>query len=104
MPNCQQFQEEKMQNGYGRGWRGRGLGFRGESPPRPYVGLGRGGLPRCEYFAEEPFTVRRMPISELPPDSFFSEEDQLVFLRRRADIIKREIENIESRIRSLEET
>ena len=25
----------------------RGFGFRGWSPPWPYVGLGRGGLPRC---------------------------------------------------------
>jgi hypothetical protein len=31
--------------GFGRGW-GRGFGFRGYSPPWPYVGLGRGGLPR----------------------------------------------------------
>lgn len=29
---------------------GRGFGFRGSSPPWPYVGLGRGGLPRCGYF------------------------------------------------------
>ena len=27
-----------------------GFGFRGSSPPWPYVGLGRGGLPRCGYF------------------------------------------------------
>ena len=26
---------------------GGGFGFRGWSPPWPYVGLGRGGLPRC---------------------------------------------------------
>ena len=43
-----------MPNGYGRGF-GRGggewgFGFRGSSPPWPYVGLGRGGLPRCGYF------------------------------------------------------
>jgi hypothetical protein len=36
--------------GYGRGGRGWGFGFRGSSPPWPYVGLGRGGLPRCGYF------------------------------------------------------
>jgi len=41
-----------MPNGYGRGFgrRGWGFGFRGSSPPWPYVGLGRGGLPRCGYF------------------------------------------------------
>jgi len=41
-----------MPNGYGRGFGGGGwgFGFRGSSPPWPYVGLGRGGLPRCGYF------------------------------------------------------
>jgi len=29
---------------------GMGFGFRGSSPPWPYVGIGRGGLPRCGYF------------------------------------------------------
>lgn len=28
---------------------GRGFGFRGSSPPWPYVGRGRGGQPRCQY-------------------------------------------------------
>ena len=38
-----------MPNGYGfRG--GCGFGFRGSSPPWPYIGRGRGGLPRCGYF------------------------------------------------------
>jgi len=35
--------------GFGFG-RGMGFGFRGWSPPWPYVGQGRGGLPRHEYF------------------------------------------------------
>jgi hypothetical protein len=41
-----------MPNGYGRGFGrgGWGFGFKGSSPPWPYVGLGRGGLPRCGYF------------------------------------------------------
>jgi len=41
-----------MPNGYGRGFgrRGWGFGFRGSSPPWPFVGIGRGGLPRCGYF------------------------------------------------------
>ena len=41
-----------MPNGFGRGRGGGGwgFGFRGSSPPWPYVGLGRGGLPRCSYF------------------------------------------------------
>jgi len=38
-----------MPNGFGYrgGW---GFGFRGASPPWPFVGIGRGGLPRCGYF------------------------------------------------------
>ncbi|MCD6391652.1 MAG: DUF5320 domain-containing protein [Dehalococcoidia bacterium] len=41
-----------MPDGYGRGFGrgGWGFGFRGSSPPWPYVGIGRGGLPRCGYF------------------------------------------------------
>jgi hypothetical protein len=39
-----------MPNGFGRGRGGWGFGFRGSSPPWPYVGIGRGGLPRCGYF------------------------------------------------------
>ena len=30
---------------------GRGFGFPGWSPPWPFVGLGRGGLPRCWAYA-----------------------------------------------------
>jgi len=39
--------------GWGRGG-GYGFGFRGSSPPWPYVGRGRGGLPRCGYFFDGP--------------------------------------------------
>jgi len=41
-----------MPNGYGRGFGrgGWGFGFRGSSPHWPFVGIGRGGLPRCGYF------------------------------------------------------
>ena len=41
-----------MPNGFGRGFGrgGWGFGFRGSPPPWPYIGLGRGGLPRCGYF------------------------------------------------------
>ena len=35
--------------GRGRGF-GRGFGFMGFSPPWPYVGLGRGGVPRCSAY------------------------------------------------------
>jgi len=55
-----------MPNGFGRrgGW---GFGFRGSSPPWPFVGIGRGGLPRCGYFLSG---AAGMPISPgYPPYS-----------------------------------
>ena len=39
--------------GFGRGGGGWGFGFRGSSPPWPYIGIGRGGLPRRGYFLSE---------------------------------------------------
>jgi hypothetical protein len=55
-----------MPNGYGRGFGrgGWGFGFRGSSPPWPYVGLGRGGLPRCGYFLSG---AAGMPVSPAYP-------------------------------------
>ena len=52
------LEKEVLRMMYGRGFGmgrgggfGRGFGFRGYSPPWPYVGLGRGGLPRCGSYA-----------------------------------------------------
>ena len=45
--------------GFGRGRGGgfgRGFGFRGYSPPWPYIGRGRGGLPRGWAYAAPGFT------------------------------------------------
>ena len=51
MPNGFGFGRGGRGWGMGYGFRGgMGFGFRGSSPPWPYVGLGRGGLPRCGYF------------------------------------------------------
>ncbi|MFC2062459.1 hypothetical protein ACFLS8_00710 [Chloroflexota bacterium] len=43
---------DRFGRGFARGAGGggsRGFGFRGSSPSWPYVGRGRGGLPRCRY-------------------------------------------------------
>lgn len=55
-----------MPNRYGRGLGrgGWGFGFRGSSPPWPYVGLGRGGLPRCGYFLSG---ATGMPVPQVYP-------------------------------------
>ena len=59
-----------MPNGYGRGFGRRGggwgFGFRGSSPPWPYIGLGRGGLPRCGYFLSG---AAGIPVSGAYPSS-----------------------------------
>jgi hypothetical protein len=73
---------------------GRGFGFRGASPPWPYVGRGRGGLPRCWYpgllgaptYGYEPIT----------------KEQELSFLKNQAELIREELNQIEARIKELE--
>lgn len=101
----------RMPNGYGfrGGW---GFGFRGASPPWPYVGVGRGGLPRCWHFvgatgAPVPGSYARFPRGYYGPGwTPFSPEEmkeqELGFLRREAEELKGALEDIEGRIRELE--
>lgn len=101
--------------GFRRGW---GFGFRGSSPPWPYVGLGRGGLPRCGYFlgptgapaapGYAPYygAAWGMPCADTPGTTPFSpqmtREQQLDFLRSEAEAVSEDLEQIESRINKLE--
>jgi len=126
-----------MPNGFGRGrgggfgFRGgMGFGFRGSSPPWPYVGIGRGGLPRHEYFlsgemgapTQWPYQQAQYPASPgfgvgqgfYPPyaaSSAFGNtpftpqvtpEQELDFLRNQAEAIGEQLEQIETRMRDLE--
>ncbi len=126
-----------MPNGFGRGrgggfgFRGgMGFGFRGSSPPWPYVGIGRGGLPRCGYFlsgaagipAQWPYQQFPYPASpgfgvgegSYPPYATASpafgnapsapqmtREQELDFLKNQAEAIKGQLEQIETRIQQL---
>ena len=125
-----------MPNGFGRGFGrgfgfggGMGFGFRGSSPPWPYVGIGRGGLPRCGYFlsgaAGTPATwpsqsapypaypgYGAMPTSYSPyatppaPGSMpfapeMTKEQELDFLQEQANAIKSQLEQIETRMQEL---
>ena len=102
---------------------GRGFGFRGTSPPWPYVGRGRGGLPRCAYpgaFAAPPYGLGRMPhhlygggrgagyyggpadYGAYPYTSGISQEEELDVLREEANAVKAQLEEIETRIKGLE--
>ena len=113
--------------GGGFGFRGgMGFGFRGSSPPWPYVGIGRGGLPRHEYFLssamEAPgqwpyqqapypdspeFAVGHPPyaapaFSNAPFSPQVNPEQELDFLKNQAEAIKGQLEQIETRMRDLE--
>ena len=79
-----------------------GFGFRGSSPPWPFVGLGRGGLPRCGYFFSG---VAGTP--EAWPYPFYAapqvtREQEADFLREQAEAIKAQLEQIETKISALE--
>ncbi len=117
-----------MPNGFRGGW---GFGFRGSSPPWPFVGLGRGGLPRCGYFLSgasgvpfysnpgviNPYGASGFPASSgytptpgmptsNPGASFapgMAPEQELDFLKNQAQMIRNQLSGIESRIEELEE-
>jgi len=101
-------------NGFGRG---RGFGFRGASPPWPYIGRGRGGFPRCGYWAEGGFDFRMlgtgMRYDYWPGAAVKSagsgqtgtlsgnDVDQL---RKEAALLKSQLEQIDARMKELEST
>jgi hypothetical protein len=83
--------------GYGRGaglrrGPGAGYGFRGFSPPWPYYGRGRGGLPRCAYPG--------LRSGAVIPFAYDNEEREA--LQGQADMMRRQLEDIERRIKELE--
>lgn len=101
----------------------RGFGFRGSSPPWPYVGRGRGGLPRCWYFGAPVATPHAPasvpypsysgvwgtsyygwpePYGAIPYAPQMNRQDELEFLREEANTIKAQLDEIEIRIKSLE--
>jgi len=93
-----------MPYGYGRGFGfgGVGFGFRGASSPWPYIGRGRGGLPRCWYPR-----LRGGAIPSVAPlaATYWAAptgETDLGFLRNQADVMKSQLKEIERRIQELE--
>ena len=92
---------------YGYGY---GFGFRGASPPWPYVGRGRGGLPRCWHpgaysapaywpgaAAYPPYAA---PWAPTTPEA--GRDRDLDFLRQEAAAAKEALDSMEARIRELE--
>jgi len=102
-----------MPNGFGRGFgrgsgAGMGFGFRGTSPPWPYVGRGRGGLPRCGYFLSGAGAPIPQPYQQptaygySPLAGSMTEEDELNYLKDQAEAAKKQLEQIDSRMHELE--
>ena len=85
----------RMKNYGGRG--GAGFGFRGSSPPWPYVGRGRGGLPRCGYFLGAPAAAVEKPLSAPTAPG-----QELDLLKNQAQALQEQLEQIEARLRDLE--
>ena len=80
---------------------GRGFGFRGASPSWPYVGRGRGGLPRCRYpgLAGPARGYSRGFYGSFQAPG---RDQELDFLRGESETLKRQLDEIESRITKLE--
>ena len=80
---------------------GYGFGFRGASPAWPYVGRGRGGLPRCWspglWGGALPYVTGAMPYWPAQ-----ARDKELGFLKEQSNAMKCEMEVIERRIQELE--
>ncbi|HEX79297.1 MAG TPA: 4Fe-4S binding protein [Dehalococcoidia bacterium] len=99
--------EETMQYGYGRGFGtglgnrgGAGLGFRGSSPPWPYTGRGRGGLPRC-WYPGAAIASQYQPVQPHHDDQL-SREGEIDELKRQVQMMRSHLEQIESRIKQFD--
>lgn len=107
---------------YGRGFgMGRGFGFRGYSPPWPYVGRGRGGLPRCQAFFPYasapaiPFYAAYPHGAAFSSAQGFSEpwpapnlssmtpNQELHVLKQQAEMLRQQLDQISDRVQELEE-
>ena len=86
-----------MNYGQGRGGtmndrQGRGFGVRGTSPGWPYIGRGRGGLPRCARYIGPVKTYG--PMTYQGPAGYDKADD----IRRQIDALQDQLNNIESRM------
>ena len=100
---------------FGMGFsRGMGLGFRGYSPSWPYVGIGRGGLPRCWAYGGYglPATGYAPPATPVYPGpgtygwgpygAPSTPQEEVRFLKDQAEMLRGEIAAIDARLKELE--
>jgi len=108
--NKYKLKEVKMFYGAGRAGMGsriggRGIGFRGTTPPWPYVGRGRGGLPRCGYYFSRDQVPSMNPQVNQGISSYYGTpggNEELNYLKYQAEVMKKQLEQIELRINDLE--
>ena len=95
---------------FGRNFAGRGMGmgfgFRGSSTPWPYIGRGRGGLPRCGYYFRGIAPTNVVPpettgLGDKTSPASMSRDEELGYLKNRAEAIKNRLDEIESRMQEL---
>jgi hypothetical protein len=72
-----------------------GFGFRGVSPPWPYVGRGKGGLPRCYYPGFYSGFQGPYPLQT-------TAEQEVDFMKEEASAVRKHLEDLEARIKELE--
>jgi len=71
---------------------GRGFGFRGISPDWPYIGRGRGGLPRC---------ARYLGSTDSPGPALYpgpARDDAADNIRRQIEALQAQLNDIEARM------
>lgn len=96
---------DNMVYGYGRGFGrrgGAGFGFRGIPAPWPYIGRGRGGLPRCWHHGLWGGAASYIVPGVVPYWLAPMPEERLGFFKDQADLMKHQLEDIERRIQELE--
>lgn len=90
---------------------GMGFGFRSNSPAWPYVGRGRGGLPRCWAFGSYALYGGRYPAHQGQPQCFgggtpfaqpSSPDQEVAFLKNQAATVREQLNTIEARLKELE--
>ena len=101
-----------QRQGRGQGRKGgMGFGFGGTSPPAPFVGRGRGGLPRCWYHLREMQFTGGMPEANVNPQQYMPGAPNYPFPNTRAELdllhqqateLRRQLKYIEERLKELE--
>lgn len=80
---------------YGMGY---GLGFRGTSSAWPYIGRGRGGLPRCWYPGFWTNWGTANPFITFTQGG----QTEIEYLKQTADALRQQLGRIEARINDLQ--